>query len=76
MTDLINRYGFRKMIEVPRLGKIPLLDIPMMSDKRWNELAAENAVRNFQRINGHPPVSAEEALRWQRDWVAEKEVLA
>ena len=76
MTDLINKYGFSEMIEVPRLGKIPLLDIPMMSDEKWNALAAENAVRNFQRTHGVPPVSTAEALRWQRNWISEKEVLA
>lgn len=45
MTDLINKYGIREVIEVPKYGALPVLDIPMMTDARWNELAAENAKR-------------------------------
>lgn len=45
----------------------PLVDIPMMSDKRWNELAQENAVHNYTRKHGKPPESPEIALAWQRE---------
>lgn len=53
----------------------PVLDIPMMSDERWRELARESAVQNFIRMNGHEPESAETAAKWQRAWIAQKELL-
>lgn len=50
--------------------KVSLLDIPMMSDERWQELAAEHAVENYIRENGHEPESVEVAFAWQREWVS------
>ena len=51
----------------PQTGKVPLVDLKMMSDKRWNELAEQNAVENYTNILGHPPDNVEEAVAWQRN---------
>ena len=48
---------------------LPILGIKMMSDERWQELAAENAVHNYTREYGRAPESIEQALKWQRDMV-------
>lgn len=48
-------------------GTVPLVDLPMMSDERWNELARENAVHNFTQAFGHSPNTVEEAVEWQRE---------
>lgn len=47
--------------------KVPVIDMPMMSDERWNELAKEQAVHNYIRENGKEPDSVEVALQWQRE---------
>lgn len=51
-------------------GTIPVVDIPMMSDERWNELALQYAVKNYTRAFGYPPKNPEEACQWQREQVA------
>lgn len=51
-------------------GPIPVVDIPMMSDERWNELALQYAVKNYTREFGCPPKNPEEACQWQREQVA------
>lgn len=48
---------------------LPILGIKMMSDERWLELAAENAVHNYTREHGTAPESVEQALEWQRNRV-------
>ncbi len=50
---------------------IPLVDIPMMSDERWNELAGENAVNNYRKEFGRDPESVDQAVEWQRKRVEE-----
>lgn len=47
----------------------PLVDIPIMSDERWEELAKEQAVKNYIRENKREPHSEEEAFEWQRRWI-------
>lgn len=54
---------------------VPLLDIPMMSDEKWQQLAAEQAVHNYIRENGREPESVEAAFQWQREWIASMELL-
>ena len=46
---------------------VPLVDIPMMSDERWNELARKNAVKNYIMEHGREPESVEQALDWQQE---------
>lgn len=48
----------------------PLVDIPMMSDERWEELAREQAVKNYIRENKREPHNVEEALEWQHRWIS------
>lgn len=45
----------------------PLVDIPMMDDERWQELAKENAVHNYFEKHGKMPETPEIALAWQRE---------
>ena len=71
-TMTIQGYPFpvTGQVESKVLGRsVPVLGIPQMSDERWNELAEENAVGNYIRVNGRPPESTEQALIWQRLWV-------
>lgn len=56
--------GYVKSDVVPY--DVPLVDIPMMSDERWNELARQNAVENYIREFGKAPENTEDAVRWQR----------
>lgn len=48
-------------------AEVPVLDIPMMSDERWIQIARENAMQNYIREHGHEPMNSEEAYKWQRD---------
>ena len=72
MNELIEKYGTSGMITVKGI-EFPIIDIPMMSDEKWQELARENAVHNFKKCNKREPVSVEEAVNWQRRRVAEIE---
>ena len=45
---------------------VPLVDIPQMSDRKWQKAAERNAVDNYAREHGKPPESPETALKWQR----------
>ncbi len=45
---------------------IPLIDMPMMSDERWQELAIESAVKHYIQRHGFPPVDKETAIREER----------
>lgn len=59
-------YPILDYITTPQTGRVPLVDLPMMSDEEWIKSARENAVHNYTRIFGHPPESVEEAVEWQR----------
>ena len=54
---------------------VPILGITWMSDEEWQRLAEEGAVENYIRENDHEPESLEEAFRWQREWLDNKEVI-
>lgn len=56
----------------PMYGNVPLVDLPMMSDQRWNELAEQNAVKNYTQELGHPPRTVKEAVEWQREWCEQR----
>lgn len=51
---------------------VPVLNIPMISDERWIQLARENAMQNYIREHGHEPVDPEEAYKWQRERFCEE----
>ncbi|MDO5345286.1 MAG: hypothetical protein Q4E91_06035 [Lachnospiraceae bacterium] len=67
----MNKFGYPVigMVETSNGAELSLLDIPMMSDERWQELAVENAVHNYTKKFGHAPESAEQAVCWQRAWI-------
>lgn len=68
MKNLINQYGVSGIVEIG--GKeLPVIDIPMMADDRWQELARENAVHNYTREHGRAPESIAQAVAWQRNIV-------
>lgn len=50
----------------PQTGTVPLVDIPMMSDERWEELCRENAIKHYTEAFGHAPESADVALEWEK----------
>lgn len=52
-------------------NSIPCLGVKMMSDARWNELTAQQVVKNFIRVNGKKPENLKNAFEWQRQWVRE-----
>ncbi len=52
---------------------VPLVEIKMISDERWNQLAGEQAVKNFRRWYGREPESVQEALKVQRAFIRELE---
>lgn len=60
-------YPVSGYVHVEQLGRaVPLLDIRMMSDERWEELARESTVRNYTEAFGYAPESVAVALAWQR----------
>lgn len=66
MRNLVDKYGTAGTIKVQGI-ELPIINIPMMSDEKWQELARENAVSNYRRENGTEPESVEAALKWQRE---------
>lgn len=64
MERLAERY---KTIETVKVGEkeISVLDIKLMSDEKWQELAIENAISNYTKVFGHAPASTEIATQWQ-----------
>ena len=46
-----------RVIEAPIVGydpkfNLPILDIPMMSDEKWNELCYESTMRHYRELSG------------------------
>lgn len=70
MNEIIEKYG---TIGTVTAGgrEFPLVNIPMMSDETWQQLAIENAVHNFTVSNERKPMDVNEAVKWQRDFIAE-----
>lgn len=69
----------RGYVAAPQIGTVPLVDLPQMSDERWEELCRESAVRHYAAAFGHAPDSEENALQWEReeaipstDWICSK----
>ena len=48
---------------------VPLIEINMMSDERWQQLAAESAVKHFREWYGREPESVQEAFEGQRAYI-------
>lgn len=52
---------------------VPMLGIAMMSDERWQQDAADRAVKFFRKQNGREPESVQDALKWQRAFIEKLE---
>ena len=65
----VNGFDFPviREVEVSAGVAVPLLDIPMMSDEKWHEMARENAVHNYRKIHGREPETVEEAVKEQHE---------
>ncbi len=55
------------LVERENGDTVPVLKIDMMSDERWQQLAAERAVKRFREWYGREPESLQEA---QREYIA------
>lgn len=60
-----------RQVEMKNGDIVPMLNITMMSDERWNELTRQRAIKHYIRENGKEPESVEAAFKWQRQWVRE-----
>ncbi|MGM9916520.1 hypothetical protein [Anaerotignum sp.] len=48
---------------------IPLVDIPMMSDERWNELCMKQTMENYKKLSGMGEApDYETALAWENEF--------
>lgn len=46
---------------------LPILDIPMMSDERWNELCIKKTMENYKKLSGMgEALDYETALEWEK----------
>ena len=50
---------------------VPLLNVPMMSDKRYSQLPKQQAVNHYIAYNAHEPENEKKAFQWQREWAAQ-----
>ena len=48
---------------------LPILDIPMMSDEKWNELARKQTLHNYRTYSGKGEApDYETALKWEKEY--------
>lgn len=63
-----------RVIEAPIVGydpkfNLPILDIPMMSDEKWNELCYESTMRHYRELSGMgEALDYETAKKWEREY--------
>lgn len=48
---------------------VPVIDMPMMSDERWQELAENQAVKHYIQRHGVIPANKKTALKVEREIV-------
>lgn len=64
--------GKETTISVPISGydeelKLPILDISMMSDERWNKLCIKQTMENYKKLSGMGEAQDyETALEWEK----------
>lgn len=68
MKELIKKYGIVEAVEVGE-HEFPMLNIPMMSDERWKQLAEESAKKHFRKWYGREPESVQEAFEGQKKYI-------
>lgn len=48
---------------------LPIVDIPMMSDERWNQLCRESTLENYRKYSGRGEApDYETALKWEKEF--------
>lgn len=75
MPDTILGYPVIGIVNTKQFGPLPLVDMPMMSDERWQQLADKQVVKNYTKDHGYAPESLEAAYAWQEEWIAEMGVI-
>lgn len=61
-------------VEAPIIGydakfSLPILDIPMMSDERWNEYCRESTLKHYRELSGMGEApDYETAKKWEREY--------
>lgn len=63
------RFPVIGLVERENGNRVPVLEIDMLSDERWQQLAEESAAKNFREWNGQDPESPQEALEGQRAYM-------
>lgn len=72
INALIDKYGVKGNVKISDV-ELPVIGIPMMDDEQWQQLARENAVSNYRKVNGKEPNNVYEAVQWQRERCAARE---
>lgn len=63
-----------KIVEAPIVGydpkfNLPILDIPMMSYERWNEMCRESTLKHYRELSGMGDApDYETAKKWEREY--------
>lgn len=65
MDAVIN--NLESILNEPYVIDIPIINLPMIDDDVWQELARRNAVDNYRKEFGREPESIDEAVKWQRN---------
>ena len=67
----VNGFDFPviREVEVSPGISLPLLDIPMMSDEKWQQLARENAAHNYIMTHGREPENVAQAIKERHEFV-------
>lgn len=65
------RFPVTGYVEDSNGDKLPMLGIEMMSDEKWQQLAEEGAVEHFRKRFGRDPESVQEALKAEREFIAD-----
>ncbi len=48
---------------------LPIVDVPMMSDERWNQLCRESTLENYRKYSGRGEApDYETALKWEKEF--------
>lgn len=63
------QYPIIEQVERKNGDIVSMLDIPMMSDEKWQRTAEEQAIKNFRKWYGRDPISVEEAFKGQRTYI-------
>lgn len=69
MNEIIEKYGTTGTVTIGE-KEFPLINIPMMPDEKWQKMAMEQAINHFTVNNGRKPLNVDEAVRWQRAFIA------